>query len=130
MTRPFSDDLRERVVRAVETGESCRVVAGRFGVAVSSVVKWHQRYRATGLVSPAKIGGYRRPVLEPHRDFILAQIAQVPHLTLFGLKSALASRGVRVSHNTIWTFLKREGLSFKKNTVRSGTGPKGRRPSA
>jgi len=130
MTRPFSDDLRARVVRAVEAGESCRVVAGRFDIAVSTVVKWHQRYRATGSVAPAKIGGYRRPVLDPHRDFILAQIAKVPHLTLFGLRNALASHGVRVSHNTIWTFLRREGLSFKKNTVRAGAGAPGHRPPA
>ena len=40
MARPYSNDLRERVVEAVEAGDSCRTVAARFGVAVSSVVKW------------------------------------------------------------------------------------------
>ena len=130
MTRAFSNDLRERVVDAVEAGESCRIVADRFNIAVSTVVKWHQRYRATGSVAPAKIGGHRRPILDPHRDFIMERIAQVPHLTLFGLKDALAARGVRVSHNTIWMFLRREGLSFKKNTVRAGAGAPGHRPPA
>jgi len=48
MTRPLSNDLRERVVAALAGGESCRVVAARFGVTVSSVVKWSQRYRTTG----------------------------------------------------------------------------------
>jgi hypothetical protein len=57
MTRPLSNDLRERVVAAVCGGESCRSVASRFGVAVSSVVKWSQRYRATGSVVPSKMGG-------------------------------------------------------------------------
>mgnify|MGYP006171473489 CR=1 FL=1 len=65
MTRPYSNDLRERVVAAVESGGSCRAVAARFGVAVSSVVKWHQRYRRTGSVAPGKMGGHRRPLLEP-----------------------------------------------------------------
>ena len=74
MTRPLSNDLRERVVAAVAAGESCRAVASRFGVAVSSVVKWSQRYRATGSVAPGKMGGHRKPVLEPHRAFIMERI--------------------------------------------------------
>ena len=119
MTRPYSNDLRERVVGAVEAGESCRAVAAQFGVAVSSVVKWSQRYRRTGSVSPDKMGGRRPRVLEPQRDFIVERIAQEPHLTLHRLKDELAARGVRVSHNTVWVFLRREGLGFKKNAVRS-----------
>lgn len=118
MTRPYSNDLRERVVAGVLSGDTCRVVAVRFGVAVSSVVKWTQLYRATGSVAPGKVGGHRKPILDPHRDFILQQIAQTPHLTLHGLKEVLAANGVQVSHNTVWRFLRREGLSFKKNSVR------------
>ena len=118
MTAPLSNDLRERVVAAVGTGESCRSVAARFGIAVSSVVKWSQRRRATGSVAPGKMGGHRRRVLEPHRDFIVGRINETPHLTLHGLKDELATRGVKVSHNAVWLFLRREGLSFKKNAVR------------
>lgn len=119
MTRPYSNDLRERVVGAFEAGTSCRAVSARFGVAVSSVVKWSQRYRRTGSVAPGKVGGHRRRVLEPHRDFIVARIGQEPHLTLHRLKDELAARGVSVSHNTVWQFLRREGLRFKKNAVRA-----------
>jgi len=115
MTAPLSNDLRERVVEAVLAGEPCRSVAARFGVSVSSVVKWSQRDRATGSVAPARMGGYRKPVLEPHRDFIVERIRQTPHVTLHGLKDELAARGVRVSHNAVWQFLRREGLRFKKN---------------
>jgi len=118
MTAPLSNDLRERVVGAIEGGESCRSVAARFGVAVSSAVKWHQRYRATGSVSPGKMGGHRKRILEPHRAFIVERIDQTSHLTLHGLKDELAARGVKVSHDTVWKFLRREGLRFKKNTVR------------
>jgi len=122
MTRPLSNDLRERVVAAAAAGESCRSVAERFGVAVSSVVKWSQRQRATGSVSPAKMGGYRKPILDPHRAFIVERIAQTPHLTLHGLKDELAARGVKVSHNAVWMFMRREGLTFKKNIVRARAG--------
>lgn len=118
MTRPYSNDLRERVVCAVDGGETCRTVAARFGVAVSSVVKWSKRQRETGSVAPAKMGGYRRRVLEPYRDFIVDRIGQTPHLTLHGLKDELAARGVVVSHNAVWLFLRREGLSFKKKPAR------------
>ena len=118
MTRPLSNDLRERAVAAVMGGESCRAVAARFGVAVSSAVKWSRRYRATGSVVPGKMGGHRKPVLEPHRDFIMARINQTPHLTLHKLKAELAARGIEVSHNAVWLFLRREGLSFKKNATR------------
>ena len=117
--RPLSNDLRERLVSAVGGGESCRSVAARFGVAASTVVKWSQRYRATGSVAPGKVGGHRKPVLNAHRAFIRKRIDQTPHLTLHKLKDELAVRGVIVSHNAVWTFLRREGLSVKKNTVRS-----------
>ena len=117
MTRPLSNDLRERVVSAVLGGESCRSVALRFGVAVSSVVKWSQRHRATGSVAPGKMGGHRKPVLDPHRAFIIKRINETPHLTLHGLKDELAAQGVTVSHNAVWLFLRREGLRFKKNAV-------------
>jgi putative transposase len=119
MARALSNDLRERVVAALDGGESCRSVAARFDVAVSSVVKWSQRRRRTGSVAPGKVGGHRKPVLEPHRSFIVERIERTPHLTLHGLKAELAAHGVKVSHTVVWTFLRREGLRFKKNTVRA-----------
>jgi transposase len=119
MTRPYSNDLRDRVVSAVESGESCRAVAGRYGVSVSSVVKWSQRYRETGSVAPRKMGGHRRVVLEPHRAQIVEEIERTPHLTVRGLRDILASRGITVSRQAVWRFLRSQGLSFKKNAVRS-----------
>lgn len=86
MTRPLSNDLRERVVSAVIAGESCRSIASRFSVATSTVVKWSQRYRATGSVAPGKMGGHRKSVLDAHRAIIVERIAQTPHLILHGLK--------------------------------------------
>lgn len=118
MAGPLSNDLRERVVAAVVAGESCRSAASRFGVSVSSAVKWTQRYRSTGSVAPGKMGGHRRSILEQHRAFILKRMGEAAHLTLHGLKDELLARGVKVSHNAVWLFLKREGLSFKKSPVR------------
>ena len=118
MVRPLSNDLRERVVAAVAGGESWRSAAARFGVSVSSVVKWSQRHRATSSVTPGKMGGHRKRILEPHRAFVAERMEQSPHLTLHGLKAELAARGITISHDAIWRFLRREGLRFKKNDVR------------
>lgn len=115
MARPLSMDLRERAVAAVRAGASCRAVASRFGVAVSSVVKWSQRARRTGSVAPGKMGGHRRPILAPHREFILARLKERPETTLFEMRDLLlAERGVRVSHDTVWRFLRAERQSYKK----------------
>jgi putative transposase len=115
----LSMDLRDRVVKAVLGGESCRAAAVRFGVSAASAVRWIQRYRQYGSAQPAPRGGGHRPVLDEHRAFILERIAQAPHLTLHGLKDELMARGVKVSHNAVWLFLRREGLSFKKSPVRA-----------
>ena len=124
MTKAYSDDLRERVVAAMRTGESCRSVAARFGVAPSSVVKWAALARRTGSVSPAKMGGYRRPLLEPHRDWLLDQVRNRPHVTLAVLQGLLAERGVVVSHDTVWRFLRGCGFSFKKRRPLSADLPR------
>ena len=115
--RPLPNDLRERVVAAVDDGESCRSVAARFGVASSTVVVAALPGDEGG--APGKVGGHRKPVLNAHRAFIRERIDQTSHLTLHKLKDELAVRGIVVSHNAVWTFLRREGLSFKKNAVRS-----------
>jgi transposase len=115
MARPLSNDLRERVVAAVREGASCRVVASRFGVAVSSVVKWRQRARRTGSVAPRRMGGHRRPILEPPRALILARLKERPETTLTEMRERLvAERGVRVSLDPIWRFLRTERQTYKK----------------
>jgi transposase len=59
MARAYSLDLRERVVAAVASGQTCRAVAGTFMVSVASVVKWSQRHRAVGSPAALKMGGHR-----------------------------------------------------------------------
>ena len=92
MTRPLSNDLRERVVAAVLRGESCRAVASRFGVAVSSVVKWSQRRRLTGSAAAKPMGRQQPRSLAGERDWVLARLAAVPDLTLRALVVELGER--------------------------------------
>jgi len=73
-------------------------VAKRFEVSVASVVKWSQRYRATGSLAAKRMGGYRPYVLAGERDWLLARIAAAPDVTLRALLAELADRGVKVSY--------------------------------
>ena len=126
MARPYGMDLRERVVAAVEGGESRRSAARRFGVSESVAVKWLQRVSATGSVAPGRMGGHRRPALEGERERMLARLAEAPDVTVRGLAAELAERGVKAGPYAVWSFFKREGLSFKKKSARGRTGPAGR----
>jgi transposase len=130
MARPYSLDLRERVVAAVCDGQSCRQVAARFGVSVASVVKWSQRFRATGSAAAKPMGGHRPYALAGERDWLLARIAETPDVTLRGLVAELAERGIKVSYYAVWHFFEHEGISFKKKPARQRTGPAGRRRQA
>ncbi len=122
MTKPISDDLRSRAVAAYVGGASCRAVAARFGVGEASVVRWGKLFRSTGSVSPKPIGGSTSP-LESHRDWLLARIAASPSLTLEALRRELADRGVSVGYGSIWRFVDREKLTFKKKPTRRRAGP-------
>src|SRR5215468_257157 len=98
MARAYSLDLRERVVGAVASGQSCRAVASTFGVSVASVVKWSQRFRSTGSAAAFKVGGRRPFALAGERSWLLARIAEQPDLTLRAIASELAERGIQVSY--------------------------------
>jgi len=127
MGRPYSLDLRDRVVGSVEGGRSCRETARLFGVSVASVVKWSQRKRRTGSAAAKPMGRRDRPlILLPEREWLLARMAGVPDLTLCGLQAELAARGVRVSLKAIWNFFQAEQLTFKKKPARRRAGSTGR----
>ena len=122
MVRPYSLDLRERVVAAVNDGNSCRAVAETFGVSVAAVVKWSQRFRSTGTAEPKPMGGRRPFALEAERDWLLQRIAEAPDLTLRALAGELADRGVTVSHYAVWHLLPREAITCKKKPARRRAG--------
>ena len=116
MTAPLSRDLRERIARAVSDGGSIRQAAERFQVSPSAAIKLMQRVRQTGSTAPAKIGGYRRPLLEPYAGALRQMTAEQKGITLREIQTKLAERGVEVKAlSTIADMLRRLGLSHKKS---------------
>ena len=119
MTTPLSQDLRRRIARAVETGSSIRQAAARYEVSPSAAVKLMQRVRRTGSLVPDRVGGYRRPVLEPHEDLLRSLVAAKSGITLAEIRAELKARGIVVAAlSTILLTLRRLGLRHKKS--RSG----------
>src|SRR5881394_2917116 len=117
-------DLRDRVVGSVAAGRSCRATAALFGVSVASVVKWSQRWRATGSAAAKQMGGWKQLRLKRERDWLLARIAEKPDLTLRGMVAELCERGTPASYGAVWRFFKHEGITFKKKPVRQRARPR------
>lgn len=132
MGKIYSSDLRERVVAAVEKeGMSRNKAAARFGVAVSTAVHWVRRYRTTGTLKPGKIGGHVKPkIRDGHADWLMARCREKDFTLKQLLKELEAERGLKVDIRTVWTFVHRNGLSYKKKPVRKRAGPPGRRAAA
>jgi len=131
MAKPYSMDLRERVVAAVERdGLSRRAAAARFGVGIKTAIDWMRRLHETGSVAPAKMGGCRpKLIVGEHRAWVLERTA-AKDFTLRGLVAELAERGLKVDYRTVWNFVHAEKLSFKKNRARQRAGSSRRRAPA
>ena len=125
MTRPYSLDLRQRMVRAVEAGASRRATAAQFVVSPSCVIKLVQRWRRKGTLAPEPRRGGRRAKLADHAELVHALLAATPDITIAELKSSLAAAGIAVSPSAISRFLKACGLTRKKRprTPPSRTAP-------
>ena len=116
MTAPLSQDLRKRLVRAVEEGASAREAAARCAVSASAAIKLVRRVRQTGSTAPAKIGGYRKPLLAGQEEFLRELAAGRKGITLAEIRAALIERGVAsVPLMTVWTMLKRLDLPHEKS---------------
>ncbi|HET7887631.1 MAG TPA: IS630 family transposase [Bradyrhizobium sp.] len=117
MGKPYSLDLRKRVVAAVVTGGlSCNQAAKQFGVGISTAIGWVRRQRETGSVAPGKMGGHRaRAISGEHRVWVLERTKR--DFTLRGLVAELAERGLKVDYRSVWEFVHAENLSFKKSVV-------------
>ena len=110
------------------SGRTCRATAALFGVSVASVVKWSQRWRATGNAAAKQMGGWRQLRLKREREWLLARIAEKPDLTLRAVVTELAERGTLASYGAVWHFFKHEGITFKKKSARQRTGSRRHRP--
>ena len=115
MARPYSMDLRERVVGAVEKeGLSRRQAAVRFGVGISTVIGWVRRLRETGSVAPGQMGGHKpKKISGAHRDWLVERCRE-RDFTLRGLVTELAERGLKVDYRSVWEFVHAERLTHKK----------------
>jgi transposase len=131
MGKPYSIDLRERVVAAVRTGGmSCHRAAQQFGVGASTAIRWVQRLRETSSVAPGKMGGHRpKSISGKHRIWLLHRIKN-GDFTLRGLVTELADRGLKVDYRTVWSFVHAEKLSFKKKRGGWRTRPSRHRATA
>jgi len=114
MPAPYSGDLRARVAAAVAGGSSARSAAGRFGVSVSTAIRWAQRFRAEGHAEPRAMGGDHRSRLPEHRVVIIELLARQPDLTLQEIRGALAGHGISVGLASLWRFLKAQNITLKK----------------
>jgi transposase len=122
MPKSYSQDLRERVIEAVELGASRHEAADRFEVSVSSAVKWLQRWRNSKSAAPKPRGGSVSP-LEASAKEILTMVAAQPDLTLKETVGELRKRRIRTSLSALSRFYGRHGVTFKKK-------PAGRRATA
>ncbi len=120
MPKALSNDLRERLVSAVDGGVSRRSAARRFGVAASTAIKWVDRWRRTGYVGPRPQGGdHRSQRIEAHAEEILALVDEKPDITLAEIAAQLdETHGLTVAQSTVWRLLDRHGMTFKKNRAR------------
>lgn len=121
MPKPYSMDLRERAVERFRSGESARTVASALSIGVSTAVRWGQRYRRTGSAAPLPMGGSEpTSIVGDDAEWMRERIAS-GNCTVRGLAAELKERGLKVDPGTVWLFLRREGLSFKKNRNRQRT---------
>jgi transposase len=126
MTKPLSSDLRERLIEAVAAGMSRRAAADRFGIAASTAVKWVRRWRDTEAPRPQG-GDKRSDRIEAYAEEILGLVSQTHDITLSEIASHLQRRhGERFAASTVWRFLDRHAMTFKKNRARQRAGAPGR----
>lgn len=132
MAKPLSDDLRTRLIAAVDGGMSRRAAAARFGVAAASAVRWVHAWRTTGAAGARPQGGDKRSHrIEAYRDAILAAIEAQVDITLVELAEMLRrEHGASFAPSTVWRFLDRHAMTVKKNGARQRAGKARRRRAA
>lgn len=125
MPKPYSGDLRARVIGDIASGASRREAAEHYAISPSVVVIWAQRFKTTGSVAAKPSGGSTSP-LERHAEFLLALVADKPDLTLDEIVAAMGKRRIAGSRSAVWRFFDRHNISYKKNSARGGAEARGR----
>ena len=116
MAKAYSQDLRERVIGAVDGGLGTCACARLFQVSVSYVSKVLSRRQSTGETTARPMGRGPRPKLAEHHDALRRRVAVAPDATLVELQAWLAKeRGVQVSVGRVWAALRLLRLTLKKS---------------
>ena len=126
MAKPYSQDLRERVIEAIEAGHPQSEVARMFKVSRRTIVDYVKRWRTRGSVDPDKFGGHKKHKLAEHVDTVKALIKAEPDQTVVELQAKLEEARIKASASAINRFLKASKISYKKNSIRHRTKTRGR----
>ena len=122
----YSQDLRERVLRALDRGDRPTDIARRFEVSRVWVYQVREREQETGVRSSFQIGGHRRSRVADLEQVLRAWIAAEPDLTLAELQQRLGQQGVSIKIGALWHQLNKWNLTFKKNLARQRARARGR----
>jgi len=131
MALPYSRDLRERVVEAVEAGQSRQGAARRFGVSPSFAIKLLQQWEKTGTLEPRQVGGQKDFALRAHEALVRQLVANHPDQTIDELNERLGLAGISISRAAVGRFLVALDLTVKKrrSTPPSRPGPMSPKPA-
>ena len=122
----YSQDLRERVLWALDRGERPSSIARRLEVSRIWVYQVRDREQKTGKRTSFQIGGHRRSRLQDAEPTLRGWISSEPGLTLEQLRERLASQGIEIKTGALWHQLNKWNLTFKKNAARQRARARGR----
>ena len=128
--QPYSQDLRDRVLRALERGDGPTEIARRFEVSRIWVYQVRDRANETGERGSRPIGGYRRSRLAAKEQQMRSWIADQSDLTLAEIQQRLEQQGMTIKIGALWHQLNKWKLTFKKNAARQRTRARGRAAGA
>ena len=116
--KSYSQDLRDRVLRAIERGDRPTTIAKRFEVSRVWVYQVKNRLKTGGLRHSFQIGGHRTSCVALMESELRVWIKDQPDLTLEELREKLEKCGIVIKNSALWHQLDKWGLTFKKNPTR------------
>lgn len=114
----YSQDLRDRVLRAIERGDRPTEIANRFEVSREWIYQVRNRFHGQGIRSSFRIGGHRQSRLASSEKVIRGWIQTDVDMTLVEISDRLKKRGVDIKVSALWHQLNKWGLTYKKNSAR------------
>ncbi len=119
MGKPLSNDLRLRLINAVEGGMSARAAGRKLDIAASTATLFVKQHRESGRLEPLPLGGRRRSVLEKQAIFIEAMVAAHPDWSEEEMAFHVRKEcGISVHPTTLGRFVRKKRWRFKKNSIR------------